>query len=456
MPQPSEQSMNTAKSLGDFVKKPDLGPMGGNGGSPVDLLGQIYGMMLKVQEEQDIDHELSMKEQRDKDKKENDRNAALIKVLTARRKPKAKKPPKKKEEPKKEEPKKPEEKKEEPKKPEEKKVEEKVKKDQEASKKKAEKETKDAKDKADKEAAAKKKTAEEKPVEAKPPKAEPVPKPAGVKPPPSATKTTQELGKLSSKFETGGRKNSGAVVGWDSTGGTSYGTYQIAAKVGTMAAFLKFAEAKGETDIVSRLKSAGPADTGSNKGPFVDEWKKISAEKGKEFEKLQHDFIEDSQYKPAAKTLLKVTGYDIEQQSAAIKDVFFSTVVQHGPGGANGIFKKAIQDNGGPNADPKNIINSVYEIRGTKFGSSTEKVRKSVQDRFIQEKSQALDMLKNDGNNLNQSSKENAELNANLEKQQQSTTVNNVDNSTTQQPAAPIKDAKVDDRSAMQRKMQGQ
>jgi len=295
-----------------------------------------------------------------------------------------------------------------------------------------------------------------------PPKAEAAPaapKPAQVKPPPTATKTPQELGKLSSKFESGGRKNPGAVVGWDSTGGTSYGTYQIAAKVGSMAAFLKFAEAKGETDIVSRLKSAGPADTGSDKGPFVDEWKKISAEKGKDFDKLQHDFIEDSQFKPAAKTLLQGTGYDVEKQSDAIKDVFFSTVVQHGPGsakhnnGAYGIFKKAIQDNGGINADPKNIINSVYEIRGTKFGSSSEKVRKSVQDRFVQEKALALDMLSNDGNKVDQSSKENADLKEKLNKDKSAQTTNNT-TTTNKQTNNVQSQQKVDDRPPHVRKQQ--
>lgn len=351
-------------------------------------------------------------------------------------------------------------------------AEDKAKKESENKAKKA------AEDKAKKEADDKaKKTAEQvKPPEVKPPKAEQVkppevkpppkaeaapaaPKPAQVKPPPTATKTPQELGKLSSKFETGGRKNAGAVVGWDSTGGTSYGTYQIAAKVGSMAAFLKFAEAKGETDIVSRLKSAGPADTGSDKGPFVDEWKKISAEKGKDFDKLQHDFIEDSQFKPAAKTLLQGTGYDVEKQSAAIKDVFFSTVVQHGPGsakhnnGAYGIFKKAIEDNGGINADPKNIINSVYEIRGTKFSSSTEKVRKSVQDRFVQEKALALDMLSNDGTKVDQSSKENADLKEKLNKDKSAQTTNNT-TTTNNQTNNVQPQQRVDDRPPHVRKQQ--
>ena len=62
----------------------------------------------------------------------------------------------------------------------------------------------------------------------------------------------------------------------------------------------------------------------------------------------------------------------------------------------------------------------------------------------------------NTGDSLNQSSKENAELNANLSKQQQSTTVNNVDASTTQQAPSQQKQNKQDDRSPMQKKMQGQ
>jgi len=208
-----------------------------------------------------------------------------------------------------------------------------------------------------------------------------------------ATETVKpELGKLSSKFETGGRKSSAGIVGWDKKGGTSYGTYQIAAGVGSMAAFLKFAKAKGETDIVSRLKASGPADTGGKTGPFVDEWKKIASEKGQSFEQLQHDFIEETQYKPAVSSLLKQTKYDVQKQSPAIKDVFFSTVVQHGPGGANDIFKTAIKESGGNDADPEKIISNVYKLRATKFSGSSQAVQESVRKRFIQEEKDALEM----------------------------------------------------------------
>jgi len=277
--------------------------------------------------------------------------------------------------------------------------------------------------------------------ESAPPSAAPAPPPvtkpptaAPVKPPtvskPTVEKVPTELGKLSSQFETGGRKNAAAIVGYDSTGGTSYGTYQIAAKVGGMAAFLKYAEARGETDIVSRLKSAGPADTGSNKGPFVDEWKKIANEKGSTFEKLQHDFIEKSQYEPSAAKLFKLTKYDVLQQSSAIKDVYFSTVVQHGSGGAVSIFKKAIEDSGGINANPSKIIENVYKIRATKFGSSNESVRKSVQERFIKEQTLAQEMLKKDGDKLASTSVDNVDMKKSLNESSnaQPVVVNNTTN----------------------------
>ena len=52
----------------------------------------------------------------------------------------------------------------------------------------------------------------------------------------SAATTSGTLGSLSEKYESGGRGSS--TVGYDSTGGTSYGKYQIASKVGAMDDYL--------------------------------------------------------------------------------------------------------------------------------------------------------------------------------------------------------------------------
>ena len=397
------------------------------------VLGMIYKTMQRAREDQISQMEIAKNFDKTKESDEEDRNNELIKALTLKRKPKKKEPPKK--EPPKEEKPKPTTKKDEGKgKPTEAKPTKTTEKPVEA--KPAEKPTAEKVTPKETPKVPEKKVTEVKPEVAKP----------------SAEKAPVQLGRLSSKFETGGAKNAAALVGWDSTGGTSYGTYQIAAKVGTMDSFLAFAQSKGQTDIVSRLKSAGPADTGSKQGPFVDEWKKISAEKGKDFENLQHAFIEESQYKPAAKALLKATKYDIEKQPDAIKDVFFSTVVQHGQGGAKSVFTKALEKSGGPDSDPKTIISNVYEIRATKFSSSTEKVRESVQKRFVQEKSQALDMLNNNGSKIDQASKENKDMKKAADVKQQINVNNNSstqNQSTTSQPAAADD---YDDRNPHQKK----
>jgi len=206
--------------------------------------------------------------------------------------------------------------------------------------------------------------------------------------PPSPTPMGSELGKLSAKFESA--KDGPGAIGYDSTGGTSYGTYQIASKTGTMSQFLAFLD-KNNPDLANQLRNAGDPNTGSRKGPFPDVWKKIASEDPKGFDKLQHDFIQKTHYDPAAKALMKL-GFNINEQSDAMKDVLWSTSVQHGSSGAVGIFSKAIKELG-VSASPEKLINRIYQERGTKFGSSTEGVQKSVLNRFSEESKMAVASL---------------------------------------------------------------
>ena len=206
--------------------------------------------------------------------------------------------------------------------------------------------------------------------------------------PPSPTPMGSELGKLSAKFESA--KDGPGAIGYDSTGGTSYGTYQIASKTGTMSQFLAFLD-KSNPGWANQLRNAGDPNTGSKKGPFPDVWKKIASEDPKGFDKLQHDFIQKTHYDPAAKQLMKL-GFNINEQSDAMKDVLWSTSVQHGAAGAVGIFSKAIKELG-VSASPEKLINKIYEERGTKFRSSTEGVQKSVLNRFSEESKMAVASL---------------------------------------------------------------
>jgi GH24 family phage-related lysozyme (muramidase) len=456
MPQLSEQSMGTAKSLGDFVKSPNIGGAG-DMGSPADLLGQIYELMLKVQEEQDIDHELSMRDEKKKEKRESDRNAALIKALTARKKPKAKRPPKKKEEAKKEEkpPTKPAEKKVEEKKPPEKKeeaVKKQVDKESEKAKQQAQKEADKAKKTAEKEqAAAKKKVEEEakqkaepiKPPEVKPPKTEPVTKPPEVKPP------------STTKLPAAGKAAAGVAAAVSGTGvkamimqheGKVNYPYKDSLGLWTIGVGHLIQPGNGKTlppEYDAYKNNGGPYDKKNNKTPAMTD------------EQILKLFDEDFEHHK--KMAMATPGWDLANETgqAAMIDLAFNM--------GGGWYKK--------------FPNTSKALAAGDFNKASEGLKDSVWYTQVKERGvKIVDMIRNgkktDNTNTASTpqmipppspssskvaslSKENADLNSNLEKQQQSTTVNNVNNTTNQQGSSGSSQPKQDDRSAMQKKMQG-
>lgn len=208
-----------------------------------------------------------------------------------------------------------------------------------------------------------------------------------------------EIGKLAAQFESG--RDGVAAIGYDRVGGTSYGKYQIASRVGSMDGFLKFLDTAAP-DMSKELRAAGPANTGSRKGAMPDTWRKLAAEQPERFEALQEKFIYDSHYKPALEAVAARTPLDEDRISSVMQEVLWSTAVQHGPAGAARIFSRAAE--GAGNATDKNydkkLINNVYAIRAEQFGSSTEQVQESVRNRMHREKKLALNMLAEQGNKV--------------------------------------------------------
>ena len=205
------------------------------------------------------------------------------------------------------------------------------------------------------------------------------------------------LGSLAAQFESG--KDGISAIGYDSVGGTSYGKYQIASRVGSMTGFLSFLDTQAP-DIAKRLRAAGPANTGSRRGKMPDVWQQIAAEQPARFEALQEKFIHDSHYAPALDAVTKTAGIDPAKLSPAMQEVLWSTAVQHGPSGAARIFSRAVSKGSFENMQAeRKLIDTVYSIRAEQFGSSTEQVRTSVRNRLRQEKALALGMLKS-GNEL--------------------------------------------------------
>lgn len=198
-------------------------------------------------------------------------------------------------------------------------------------------------------------------------------------------------GFLAARFESG--SNPGAI-GFDRVGGTSYGTFQIASKPGTMDRFIEFLQAEAP-ELATRLKAAGPADTGSAQGAMPDVWKSIAEEDPDGFFTLQHDFIKESHLKPAARWIAEQTGIDVLGRNQALSEVLFSTSVQHGARGSAAIFTRAVEKamgESGMNFD-KALIKEVYRDRAEQFGSSTDEVREAVQSRLSREEGLALSLL---------------------------------------------------------------
>lgn len=203
----------------------------------------------------------------------------------------------------------------------------------------------------------------------------------------------EKLGTLSARFESGSEGI--AAIGYDRMGGTSYGKYQIASKPGSMDTFIRFLDTAAP-DLSAKLHAAGPANTGGRKGKMPEVWREIAEREPDRFAALQEQFIRDTHYTPALEAV-RQAGFNAAEFSPALKEVLWSTSVQHGPSGAARIFIRAAEQANMSPAREKDLIRNVYANRARQFKSSTEAVRTAVQQRLRQEQHLALAMTENNG-----------------------------------------------------------
>ncbi len=204
-----------------------------------------------------------------------------------------------------------------------------------------------------------------------------------------------DLGSVAAGFESG--DNGVAAIGYDYNGGTSYGTYQISSRQGTMKGFLEFLD-DHYPGWAAKLRSAGPANTGSRQGAMPNAWKELAAQEPEQFARLQRDFIEQSHYTPALQAIQERTDVDVSKRSKALQEALWSTAVQHGPNKAAKLFSRAIERAAadGGNLSDAELIEDVYAARGGDFGSSSSRVRSAVRGRFREEKEMLIAMLENE------------------------------------------------------------
>lgn len=197
-------------------------------------------------------------------------------------------------------------------------------------------------------------------------------------------------GDISARYESGA--DGSAAIGYDGTGGTSYGRWQFSSTRGSMDGFLRFLEGRGgeAAAVAARLRAAGPADTGGTSGAMPEAWKRAAQTPG--FGDWEREFAQREFYEPAVRGLPAGAAAAVEQ-SPMLQQMVWSTAVQHGAGGAADIFRKAWRD-GMTDAD---FVRAAYEERAGRFGSSAPEVRASVQRRLRREAGDILGGLSGAG-----------------------------------------------------------
>lgn len=170
---------------------------------------------------------------------------------------------------------------------------------------------------------------------------------------------TYKLGQLSERYESGGNGPGTVSTGLHDPGGVSYGTYQLATKTGTVAAFMAAEGQKWARDFAG-LKPGSPT--------FTAAWQMVAKREPIAFGDAQHAFIERTHYRPAVKAVLDATGLDLDSRADAIRDATWSCSVQHGR--AAKILIDAVNAVDAPQQDPRTrqmydlaLLASIYAVR---------------------------------------------------------------------------------------------
>jgi hypothetical protein len=213
------------------------------------------------------------------------------------------------------------------------------------------------------------------------------------------------LGILSEIYESNG--DPGTIVNNEGDiGGKSYGPWQIASGVGTMDSFLRWLK-DYDADLYDRLNKAKAKDNNKYGSSFDEEWKKIADEDRDYFYQVQWCFIKATHYDPVVKYFRKKGIIDFDKRSWTLRNVVWSTAVQHGAGDANSgailiIGKQDLNLSENLEDDAK-VITGVYSERkkvNIYFASASQEIKISVFNRFIQEEADALEMLRQELNKL--------------------------------------------------------
>jgi len=191
-----------------------------------------------------------------------------------------------------------------------------------------------------------------------------------------------ELGSLSQYYETGTNADPGRIsTVKEDSGGTSYGIYMFVEK--TVQSFMDWLcqQPSGTTyrAIGDRLYNAYAYNTSGQYYPgfgsnFKNTWQEIGRNNRTEFAQAQKDFWESTQYTQLIANVKSLfPGFDMNNYSIALQNVFWSRSVHHGVGvtyganssdgksGATGVIYRAFNSLGGfKNQSEAELIAAIY------------------------------------------------------------------------------------------------
>ena len=192
------------------------------------------------------------------------------------------------------------------------------------------------------------------------------------------------LSYISAKYETGGYDP--AAIGYDSGGGYSYGLFQFAQNVGGLSSFLSYLQ-QNYPKLYNKLQGTPGTET------FNNSWRKLCETDRDEFITAQENCAKQSYYDPV---VANVPSARIDKRNIAVRQIAFSSGVQHGSGGATDIWTDVIGANGTGIADSA-IIRAVNTERKNYLGRLTPAEQVAVRNRLDNEVTDALEILKETG-----------------------------------------------------------
>ena len=210
------------------------------------------------------------------------------------------------------------------------------------------------------------------------PQPEPAPTPAETEPPippQPQPSPSHVLGKLSERYETGGRGPGVVSTGAGDAGGASYGSYQMTSKPGggTVARFV------AQPDFPFRSKFAGLTPGAAQ---FSAVWKQLAQTNRDEFQNAQHDYIKRTHFDPLVNKVMNENGVNILTRSNALQDVIWSTAVQHGPGtNVPSVALANIRTRPGDASFDSDFIKAIYAERGRKGPAAASRASHATRPR---------------------------------------------------------------------------